>query len=144
MTMTTRAPVAYDPGPLLVDPELPRWLERLPDDGGRLRIRLPISIGFSADGPRAVASAALFVPANGPTVSLALDDSALGVGLMDRLEQLCPEGERCLLWLEGYMGALLGDPAPGEPLTLAILAVGDRLTAEEAGSERLRVGTSRR
>lgn len=37
-------------------------------------------------------------------LELRLNDAALGISLLDRTRQMCRDGDRCAIWLEGYWG----------------------------------------
>ena len=81
--------------------ELMAWL----DANASTRVLLPFSVrrqALGVDGGDLVAE---------PPVAFRLDDSTMGVGLMDRLREECPELDSpCVVWLEGTYGAALTMP----------------------------------
>jgi hypothetical protein len=59
-------------------------------------------------------------PAPAEAIYLDLEDSALGISLLDRVRRRCPEpATSCALWLVGYWGppSLPLPPAPGDGKT---------------------------
>lgn len=121
--------------------EFTEWFEaQAVDDSDRPRLRLPVQVSVS-DNPLGGVEASVSIAGDGSTdesVALYLDGSALGVPLPTRLRELCPDDvDRCLVWLDGVAGALVGDQrfappggAQDRPLTFAILAVGDRVAGD--------------
>ena len=102
--------------------DLLAWLGRQ----GGARVRLPVRLQFADQGRLALGPAhvgAWDEPAP-DGISLTLDDTALGISLLDRARELCPAGEQaCALWVEGTWGPLIGEPDPAKP-TLAVREVG--------------------
>lgn len=128
---------AFEPGPPLQPAaDLRAWLEkesRAPD-GQRRRFRLPVTLRF-AEGRLGVAGGALGSAPDAITV--ALDDSALGVSLSDRARVVCSkEGAECTLWLVGYWGPLIQAPGPAfdpaQRATFAVLVVAAPVTEADA------------
>lgn len=94
------------------DAALLAWLEA--SDGKALR--LPVALTFDDEYRLAIQTAQV------GGVALKLDDTAMGVGVLDQVRTLCPKGEPgCTVWLEGTWGSVLqgatmpGLPGPGGP-----------------------------
>ena len=111
--------------------ELLDWLGRnaKDPDGKRRRFRLPVVVSF--EDPHRVTLGSAFVGVSLESSghdALTLDDGALGISLLERLGELCPEKRAsCALWLEGYWGPLVeglpGGNRSGERRTFAVLKV---------------------
>lgn len=122
-------PVATPPRPMTPSPDVPfadgpaiddqaalrAWLAAAKAD--RRRVRLPVVVVFDALGvQKAWIGNGGDAPADG-AVLLKLDDTAMGVSLLDRLRQACP-ARTCAVWLEGTWGPVLevgGQPALALP-----------------------------
>ena len=87
------------------DAALLSWLEA---SGGKA-LRLPVRLTFDDEHRLAIQAATV------GGVPLKLDDTAMGVAVLDQVRRLCPAGEPgCTVWLEGTWGAVLsGVPMPG-------------------------------
>jgi hypothetical protein len=107
------------------------------DDSSRRRLRLAVAVSLS-DNPLGGVEASVSIAGEDSThepVALHLDASSLGVPLPTRLRELCPDDvDRCVVWLDGVAGALVGKERFAPPsdsqarsLTFAVLAVGDRV-----------------
>lgn len=122
-------------GPAIAPAEpLERWIATELQRDPRAVLKLPFAIE-----PAAPRKAWLGVEPKGAPV--ALDDSALGISLADRVRHACPGTPgRCVLWLSVRRGPLLGAPEPGAPPAYAVLAVHDAVAAgTEAGALRAQV-----
>ncbi|MES2638943.1 MAG: hypothetical protein V4850_05655 [Myxococcota bacterium] len=110
---TPHVDVPFVDGPAIADPGLLAWLE-----ANRAHLlQLPVVVDFDNDlrgggtrawlGTEAPAAAAnattdATTAAPGGPIEVRLDDSALGVALIDHLRRVCPVGPRvCAVWLEG-------------------------------------------
>lgn len=111
--------------------ELLHWLERNVKgaDGKRRRLRLPVVVSLGEPYPLGLGRACVGISLESSNeIALTLDDSALGISLLERVRTLCVDnGVSCALWLEGYWGPLLERP-PGaiggaEQHTFAVLTV---------------------
>ena len=81
------------------------WLDKTGAAEPRQRIRLPVVVRF-ADGHRIGLDGGHIgvSPAITPgAIQVALDDSAMGISLLDRVRQACPDEKQteCAVWLEG-------------------------------------------
>jgi hypothetical protein len=91
---------------------LKAWLEKhARQKGRRARFKLPVVIrskdGFVLGRLRAFVGTST-ADTGADKLALALEDTALGVSLRDRLRSKCPEGARsCAIWLEGHWGPLV-------------------------------------
>jgi len=90
------------------------WLEsNASRDGNPVLLRLPVVVRFRSDklgiSGAHIGTAAGPAPAGG--IELRLIDTALSVGLWDRLQKDCNlEDDSCALWLEGYWRDLMPTP----------------------------------
>ncbi|MDP6947130.1 MAG: hypothetical protein QF464_23470 [Myxococcota bacterium] len=105
-------------GAALTPPDaLAAWLESNAKRGdGHALMRLPVVIRFRPDKLGAAGAHIGTAPGDAPegAVELELSDTALSVGLWDRIRQSCDLDQgACVLWLEGYWRELL--PMPGLP-----------------------------
>ncbi|MFZ5479774.1 MAG: hypothetical protein ACOZNI_23620 [Myxococcota bacterium] len=99
-------PVAFEDGPSVADPAaLLAWLEA---GKGRL-VQLPVVVAF--DDKHRLGVARAWVGDDEVGLRLHLDDTAMGVALIDHLRRDCPKGPTCAVWLEGTWGPLM----PGLP-----------------------------
>jgi hypothetical protein len=101
-----------DGAPLTDDAALLAWLEA--SEGKALR--LPVAITFDDEYRLAIQTARV------GGVALKLDDTAMGVAVLDQVKGVCPDGAPgCTVWLEGTWGSVLpgasmpGLPGPGGP-----------------------------
>ena len=93
----------FDDGPAVADPAaVLAWLEA---ERGR-RVQLPVRVRFDDEHRLAVAAATLGPDAPG-ALALKLDDTAMGIALIDQLRTRCPAGPTCTVWLEGTWGPLM-------------------------------------
>jgi len=91
----------------------------------KLSVRIPVAINVAA-GDLGIESAALDCAEN--PLALTLDDSTLGVSLLDRVSHLCPHEEApCHVRVEGKWGPAFSF---GEPSDALVLTVRDVLPAE--------------
>ncbi|BAZ32202.1 hypothetical protein NIES4074_47040 [Cylindrospermum sp. NIES-4074] len=107
-------PVNFTPG-LTIQPSsvLLDWLNNQvkTSSGSRKQLRLPVVIHFQDSYRLAIGDA--FVGTsdtdlNKDAIFLSLDDSAMGISLLSRLRNICPQtANTCAVWLEGYWGSLL-------------------------------------
>lgn len=110
-TLQPAPPTDFTPGPALApSKDLLAWLEA----HKTTRIRLPVVIRFKDEyrmnwGAITIGTA-LGTPA-ADAIHLKLDDTRMGVGLMDRLVDEVPEADAgCVRWLEGTWGAAMDGP----------------------------------
>jgi hypothetical protein len=142
---------ALVPGPALEPSgELLAGLDReAPADARpRRRIRLPVVVSL-ADGGLSIGGAFIGVSAASPgadPIALRLDDTALGVSLLDQVRAHCPDaGAGCALWLEGTWGPMielpaLAPPDPDAPAhTFAVLSVVARIDDPPPAPSQVRV-----
>ena len=93
--MTPAAAIEFEDGPLVADTAaLREWLEA----GGDRLVLVPVRVQVDALGITA---------AHLGELPVRLDDSALGVALLDRVRQACPAAS-CTVLLEARWGALVG------------------------------------
>ena len=64
-------------------------------------------------GVLGVSPAAITDRAGGPGLEVDLDDTALSIGLADRLRSDCARDEHCAVWVEGTWGRLIEVPTLG-------------------------------
>ncbi len=113
MRMTPGGATDFAPGPAIDPPDaLLKWLESV-KAGPRKRIKLPVVVRFADKYRLGIGTAFVGTTLSEPpagAVRLDLDDTGLGIGLLDTLRDLCAkEAAGCALWLEGYCGALVDD-----------------------------------
>lgn len=140
--MTPRTAGSFVDGPSLEpSTDLLAWLENdVAKAAGRKRIRLPV-VAVWEDEYR-LSFGAVFVgtsaPAPSDAIHLSLDDTPMGLGIIDTLADSCPEGDAaCAVWLEGYWGELvpgmpdfdMGDEGP-KKWPFAVLALSGAITGE--------------
>jgi len=116
----TEAPAMSQP--LTPSTNLLTWL----GEQAGAHLKLPVRLQFADEHRLALGPAHVGGWAEpGPeSLALTLDDTALGISLLDRVRDLCPEGDlTCALWLEGSWGPLIGESDPAKP-TLAVREVG--------------------
>lgn len=98
-------------GPAYADPDVLAWLER----SQRAMLRVPVVVEFTDEYRLGVGRAWIGTTdadAGPDAIFLKLDDSQMGVALLEPLRQSCPPGRRCAVWVEGMWGAALsGLPA---------------------------------
>ena len=85
--------------------ELLEWLK---SDGSDQLLKLPVEVSRSVLG---VTGGTLGW--GDDALQLKLDDTAMGVGLFDRLPQHCGDEGPCHVWLEGYWGETVPMPDLG-------------------------------
>ncbi len=97
------------PGPPLTPAdELLEWLE----SQGKKTLRLPVVVHFS-EGRLGIARAYVAVSPGREkgALKVGLDDTALGISLLDRLRDRCaPSVDFCAVWLDGTWGRLIEAP----------------------------------
>jgi len=125
-------PRRFAPGPALQPvAELRAWLDRQGEPRPRPRLRLPVAMRFAAGHRMAIDTARVAGAPGDDGLAVVLDDSALGIALIDHVRRHTPAGAGgCALWLEGYWGALLALPTAGHPPgqappVFAVVAVGE-------------------
>jgi len=116
--MQPTAETEMTPGAALAPAEaLLTWLEAHAKRGdGHALMRLPVVVRFRPDKLGAAGAHIGTTPGDAPegAVELELTDTALSVGLWERIRQGCDLDQgACALWLEGYWRELL--PMPGLP-----------------------------
>lgn len=127
---TPEPPRSFTDGPPIEPPDqLLRWLETTASAEPRPRIRLPVAVRFrdssriGLDGGHIGVTPAVLPSA----IQVALDDTAMGISLLDRVRAACPDAAQtaCVVWLEGTWAggpehrfqvlALVGANPPGPP-----------------------------
>lgn len=102
--MTPTPELTFSDGPVWSDPTILTWLE----GSKRAMLRLPVVVEFSDEYRLGVGRAWLGDhDGNAPeaAVLLKLDDSQMGVALLDHLRKHCPAGARCAVLIEGMWGS---------------------------------------
>jgi hypothetical protein len=103
---------AINPSSTLID-----WLDNnTTRDGSPVLVRLPVVVRFRSDklGIAGAHIGTALGAAPTDAVELRLTDTALSIGLWERLQKHCNLGaDFCVLWLEGYWRDLM--PTPGLP-----------------------------
>jgi hypothetical protein len=145
--LTPQPPKRFEAGPaLLPKAALLDWLARqgAPDGGPKPWLRVPVWIHFKDAHRLAIKEARLAArEGQADTLRLSLDDSAMGISLMDQLRQLCPSSATgCGVWLEGTWGKLLPlgpepDASQVDVWTLAVRRVHALIAPEEAATARV-------
>ncbi|MSQ03712.1 MAG: hypothetical protein EXR71_17800 [Myxococcales bacterium] len=115
LTPMTPTPVlTFSDGPVWSDPGVVAWLE----GSQRAMLRVPVVVQFGDEFRLGIGGAWLGdSDGNAPegAVLLTLDDSQMGVALLDHLRKHCPPGPRCAVLIEGMWGPALSGmpPLPG-------------------------------
>jgi hypothetical protein len=114
-------PVFVDGPAIAPASELASWLSS--HKGSLLRLPLVIEVRSYSVGPAWIGMTVEDAPDD--AVWVKLDQTALGVGLTERLVPLCSETPtRCAVWIQGYLAPTLklpgppgfdGPSVPGEP-----------------------------
>jgi hypothetical protein len=96
-------------GPPIDPPDaLLKWLETTASAEPRPRIRLPVVVRFRDQHRLGLDGGHIGVsPAALPgVIQVTLDDSAMGIALIDRVRDACPDAKEtvCAVWLEGTWG----------------------------------------
>ncbi len=106
-------PVSFKPGPQIIPgDDLVKYFEtqgRTPE-GKRIYFKIPVIFKMRSDFPGAIQEAFIGVSPDldeDEKVRLDIDDSGMGIGLSDRLQNLCGEEKVCKGWLFGFWGLLL-------------------------------------
>ncbi|MBK9386271.1 MAG: hypothetical protein IPN34_15780 [Planctomycetes bacterium] len=105
--MTDEVERSFEPGPAIADrAELLAWLSARAREGGSgTTLKLPIALELR-DGGAHVGDAHLGLDGGDQRLTVLLDDSALGVALVDRARHHMRNDGTCALWLEGvWLGA---------------------------------------
>ncbi len=102
-TMIPAPELSLVPGPALEPAaELRAWLDAAPQG----QLRLPVVLAFADEHRLALGQAWLGVRPSEPgrdAILLSIEDSALGIALLDRVREHCPGDQpACAMWLEGY------------------------------------------
>lgn len=113
---TPEPPRTFVPGvPISPGGPLLEWLA----SAGRRRLRIPVVIRFESEHRLGIGGAFIGTagtPATPEAIHLQLEDSAMGISLLDRLRRRCPAtSPTCAVWLEGAWGSPLdlGEPPAG-------------------------------
>ena len=127
--------VAFTDGPTLDDPRL---RDQLAASARRL-LRLPVVVEFDDAYRLAVTRAWLGTDLADPAATalqLKLDDTSMGVALLDSLRHACPPGPRCAVLVDATWGPVLsGMPAlPGLGPTRDTVAVRRFVGLQPAGT----------
>lgn len=104
---------ALAPGDALVP-----WLT---GPGSAEDIQIPVLVSWSALGVTGARVGVEPLPADAPAIQL--DETALGIALIDQLRSACPGVKTCAVWLEGRMGvpsALAGPSFAGSKPVLRV------------------------
>lgn len=106
---TPEPPRTFVDGPPIDPPgKLLEWLETTASAEPRPRIRLPVVVQFSNAHRIGLAGGFIGVsPAIPPgSIAISLDDTAMGISLLDRVRDACPDDRQtaCAVWLEGRWG----------------------------------------
>lgn len=110
VNLTPEPALSFVDGPAIADSDaLLAWLSA---NKGRT-LQLPVVVAFDDEHRLAVKRASL------GALQLRLDDTSMGVGILDRLRAACPPGPlECAVWLEGRWGPVMeigGQPALSIP-----------------------------
>ncbi|MFN3200584.1 MAG: hypothetical protein ACE366_19450 [Bradymonadia bacterium] len=120
-------PIEYVDGPSIEPETLKAWLEK--EVKPSQQIKLPIVITLEVLGVR---SAMVSGDPSGASkgMPIKLDDSTMGISLMDHLRSKCPKDAKvCGIWIEGLWGGLMAGLSADPSSTLVIRKVGDVFTA---------------
>jgi hypothetical protein len=98
--MKTTPPSAapgFTPGaPIAPSDQLVAWLDQQQVEVGKpLKVRLPVTLELDPTGT-------MIGGARVGELPVEINDAALGISLADRVAQHCPDGDTCLLWLQGH------------------------------------------
>lgn len=140
--MEPRAPRTFEDGHALTPAaSLIDWLGKnaTADGGGRALFRVPVVIVFKDAFRMSISKAFIGTSVDdsgGDKVAIDFDDTAMGVGLFDRLgTMLGPKDLSCAVWLEAHWGPQLKDrnlPIPPganpDAHVLAVRSVGALIT----------------
>ncbi len=116
-TAATEAPAMPTPslqfidGPTLDAPDLLAILGA--PSGAHRALRLPVVVDFQDEHRLGIHAAWLGVLADAAppgALLLRLDDSGLGIALLDQLRAACPPGRTCAVWIECTWGARVAAP----------------------------------
>lgn len=145
LKQNAKPPVFVD-GPSVADETaLSAWIAAHEARDPKTVFELPFTI-WRGGAPLAVTHAELGVQTTqSPTRALRLDDTALGVPLIERLAQRCGKSEAvCMVRLSGRFGELLSGPRPGAPSggpapdarrnVFSVLAVGEVIDPSDLAS----------
>jgi hypothetical protein len=93
---------SFEPGPAISEREpLVAWLAMHAREGGSgATLRLPVALALR-DGGTHLGDAYLGLEGGAERLVVLLDDSALGIALLDRVRQHARSDGSCALWLEG-------------------------------------------
>lgn len=120
-------PTIFARGPALDDYAAFRaWL----DDARRSRAEVKLPFTVWRGERREVEAAAIGRHAERPRDDLRLDDTALGVPLVERMRQLQGDAKPIYVWLSGHFGAVFGLPKEDER-TFSVVAVHGLVASEE-------------
>jgi hypothetical protein len=91
--------------------ELIKWLNKASKKGKKRKLIIPVKVCFD-DKYKLAIEKAYIVPKKNyrEKITLKLEDGAMGIPLLSRLQDWCPEDStECTVWLEGVWGNLLGN-----------------------------------
>ena len=117
-TMKPAAEIAFQAGPaILPAAAMLAWLEREGAASTRPRLKVPVVVRFGDVHRLEIGDAWIGVDTGGPApenaVHLELDDTGLGIALIDTARKLCPAGQPgCGLELIGVWGRVVELPIP--------------------------------
>ncbi|MEH2191291.1 MAG: hypothetical protein V7K98_01300 [Nostoc sp.] len=120
LPMISQKPVNFITGPAIKpSAQLLDWLNQEANtaSGSKRRLRLPVFIHFEDSYRLAIGDSFIGVSDvdrhNNP-IFLSLDDTSMGVSLLTKVRDICPNSaSSCGVWLEGYWGALIDFNLPG-------------------------------
>lgn len=135
--MEPEPPTSFVPGSKIKPTKpLVEWLEK--EAGARRKVRLPVVIEFEDAHRLAVGRAFVGVTAadaESDPLFLHLDDTTLGISLMDRLRSRFPKDVlSAAFWIEGYWGSPLPSdllPSRGDRRPFTVRKLGERIGPNE-------------
>jgi hypothetical protein len=119
-------PTHFNIGPPITPAaSLLQWLQEqaIPQEGRRKKIRIPVFVLFEDEGSESIVEAYIGTTQKTPesqAVLLDFDDSGMGIPLAEQTRMLCPDGNHCTIWLEGYWGALISEGNAQEANDLSV------------------------
>jgi|GEM_PF-1633688 len=128
-SLKPQSPIEYLPG-IPIKPRLDAlaWLDDNNITLGDYRryFKIPVTIRFENEYRLHIFQAVIGVHSSNfdnQVIYLSLDDSAMGISLIDHLRHNCEvSNQTCAVWLEGYWGKLIEDLSQeiAEPTTLSL------------------------
>ncbi len=110
---------------------------------GRALFRLPVVMTFDSNAKLQITKAVIAADAEAAGIWVDLDDTAMGVGVLQQLRGLCPkEATSCVVWLHAHWGRNVPMPPmppmpgmpPQPPEAIAVRAV-DGLVTKAADAQ---------